>query len=629
MRISGKTVFLILLSIATFSLLDGNVVVPGHAAGIIYVSPPTTPTSATGSNFTVQVQVANVDPFSGWDVWIRTDPLVLKARSITIQGNLLAVNFSATLSLVSECVNEIGTGCGADDGIGVVHSGAAALGSRSLPPGPTSGLLFTITYTVLNGGSGVSALEIMRQIIVNGVTGSIVPVDVSNGVYGSLADFGLELSPSFGSVVQGGETMVNATISSFNGFTGQVNLTADSLLQAYVTPTSVFLTPGGSATAQIFASTTLCDIPSIYGLGIIATSGNLSHTLLASPSVLPNTSSNPGFCMSSLETTASVSAGSSGTFDFQLFGLNGFQGTVSMTVSIIPIIPNGPRVFLLSNTLGVLNRRFSIGQIEISTSTITPQKAYTMIVNATFGSESHFLAASLVVKPPQPTFAINASSTMLTLAPGSNTTDTIALTSLFGFSAPVALGTNIEPFAANGPIVSLSTYTFFLSQNVNSTLTISAPRDTNIGSYNVTVFANGGGSFAFVVLRVNVVPLTPPGLLQFRWDRRVSAGDGGVETFLSGISNPNKESSIFVSIQVTGIDIIGAQTFTLSTGAIQLAPHQTLLNIPLTEHFGPAELGSTFIFFTAILWGTSQGALLITGSSRSGVPTSGTFTIVS
>jgi hypothetical protein len=629
MRISGKTVFLILLSITAFSLFDGNVVVPGHAAGVIYVSPSSTPTSATGSNITVQVQVANVDPFSGWDVWIRTDPSVLKARTVTIQGNLLAVNFSATMSLVSECVNEIGTGCGADDGIGIVHSGAAALGSRSLPPGPTSGLLFTITYTVLNGGSGVSAIEITRQIIVNGVTGSIVPVDVSNGVYGSPADFGLELNPIFGSVTQGGEMMVNATISSFNGFTGQVNLTADSLLQAYVSPTSVFLAPGGSATAQIFASTTLCDTPSTYGLGIIGRSGNLSHTFLASPSVLPSANSNPGFCISSVETTASVFAGSSGTFDFQLFGLNGFQGTVSMTVSIIPIITNGPRVFLLSNTLGVLNRRFSIGQIEFTTSTATPQEAYTMIVNATFGSELHFLSATLVVKPPQPTFAMNASLAMLTLAPGSSTTDTIALTSLFGFSAPVALGTNIQPFVANGPIVSLSTYTLFLSQNINSTLTVSAPGDTTIGSYNVTVSANGGGSFAFVVIRVNVVPLTPPGFLQFRWDRRVSVSNGGVETFLSGISNPNKESSIFVSIQATGIDSTGDETFTLSTGVIQLAPHQTLLNIPLTEHFSPADVGSTFVFLASILWSTSPAALLITGSSRSGVPASGTFTIVS
>jgi hypothetical protein len=628
-RISGKSLFVLLLSITTFSLIGGNGVFPVRADGLIYVSPSALPTSATGSNITVQVQVANVDPFSGWDVWIRTDPSVLKARGVSIQGNLLAVNFSATMLLVSECVNGIGAGCGADDGIGVVHSGAAALGSRSLPPGPTSGLLFTITYTVLNGRSGVSVIEVMREVIVNGVTDSVVSVGFSNGVYGSAPDFALGLSPLFGSVVQGGEMRVNATISSFNGFTGQVNLSVDSLLQTYASRTTVFLPADGSATAQIFASTTLCDSPSIYGLSIIGTAGNISHTFSASPSVLFNTSPSPGFCISSFERSTSVYAGSSGTFDFQLFGVNGFQGTVSMTVSIIPSITNGPRVFLLSNTLGVLSRRFSQGQIEISTVTATPQEDYTMIVNATFGSESHFLAASLSVKPPRPTFAMDASSASLTLAPGSNTTDTIALTSLFGFSAPVALGTNIQPFVANGPIVSLSTYTFVLSQNVNSTLTVSAPRDATIGSYNVTVFANGGGGFAFVIIRVNLVPLTPPGFLQFHWTRRVSASKDGVETFLAGISNPNKDTSIFVAVQLDGVDSSGSETFMLSTGVIRLAPHQTLLNIPLSEHFGAADVGSTFFFSASILWGTNQGALEISGSSRSGVPSSGTFVIVS
>ena len=629
MRISGKSLVLILLSTTAFTLLDGTNVPPAHAAGLIDVSPPALPTSPTGSIITVQVQVANVDPFSGWDVWIRTDPAVLTARSVTIDGNLLAVNFSATMLLVSDCVNGIGSGCGAQDGIGVVHSGAVALGTRSLPPGPTSGLLFTITYVVLNGQSGVSVIEIMQAVIVNGVTDSLVPVDVSNGVYGSPPDFGLELNPLFGTVVQGGKMIVNATITSFNGFSGQVNLTADSPLQVYVLPTSVFLPADGSAIAQIIASTTLCDSPSIYGLSIIGSSGNISHTFIASPSVLSKTNPGPGFCISSLETGANLFAGSSGTFDFQLLGVNGFSGTVSMTVSIIPSVVNAPRVFLLSNTLGVLNKQFSHGLIEISTDTTTPQEDYTMIVNANFGSESHFLTAILSVKPPQPTFSINATSPTLTLAPGTNATDTVTVTGLFGFSDSLALGTNIQPFVPNGPTVSLSRYTFLLSQSVNSTLTVTVPRDGALGSYNVTVFANGGGRFGFVTVRVDVVPLKPPGFLEFRWTRRVSLGDGGVETFLLGLSNPNKSTSIFVNIQIDGIDTTGSEAFILSTGVIELTPHQTLLNIPLNEHFPLADLGSVFIFSASILWSPNPGSLLITGSSQTGTPTSGTFTILS
>jgi hypothetical protein len=251
-----------------------------------------------------------------------------------------------------------------------------------------------------------------------------------------------------------------------------------------------------------------------------------------------------------------------------------------------------------------------------------------MVVNATSGSHSHFLAAFLSVEPPQPTFTMNASSTSLTLAPRSNATDVIHLTSLFGFNAPVALGTNIQPFVPNGPTVSLSLYTSLLSGKLNSTLTVSASRDASIGSYNVTVFANGGGRFAFVVVRVDVAPLTPPSFIQFRWDRRVSVGNGGVETFLSGIFNPNKSTPIFVNIQVYGIDTTGTETFLLSTGVIELGSHQTLVNIPLTEHFGPTIVGSIFFFSASIYWSTTSATPLITGSSRPGVPTSGTFTII-
>jgi hypothetical protein len=623
-----KALFLTILSLLGFSLIGTNHIVPVHAAGLLYVSPSSAPTATTGSSLTVQVQVANVDPFTGWDVEVRVDQSVLNPTGVSIDGNLLASNFGATMLLVADCVNGQGTGCGGEDGPGIIHSAAAALGSRSVPPGPASGLLFTMTFTVLNGGSGVSLIEVIRQVIVNGVTDSLIDVSVADGVYGSAQDFGVELSPLFGSVSQGNETVVNATVLSFNGFTGEVNLTADSVLSAYAAPTSVFLPPDGSVTAQMFASTTLCDTPSAYSLSMVATSGNLTHNVMAFPNVVPNTSGNPDFCLIRFETSLSLNAGSSGNMSFLLRSENQFNGTVSMSIGLIPTLANSPTVSLQSNAVSMYPGGFGAGQINISTSTKTPIGDYTIIVNATADGLSHFLTEGLTILPPGPAITMSASSTTIAVAPGSNATDVITVKSLFGFDARVALGISIQPFITGGPHVSLSLFTFPLSTTTNSTLTVSAPRGTALGSYNITIFANGGGESASITVSLEVIPLKPAFFTQFQWTHKVSVQRGGIETFQIGVRNPNKNTPIFLNIQIDGIDSTGTEMLALSTGPIQLGPGQTLPNIVLTDVFNAGQIGTTFAFSGMIQWGTNPSALSITGSTQPGPPSSGIFTIV-
>lgn len=626
MRNYWRPLFLVVLSCLGLYLFSAGSVPKAHGVGQVFISPSAIPTSSTGSTVTLQVQVSNVDPFTGWDVEIRTDESILNPTGISIDGNLLTANFGASMFLVADCVNGQGTGCGSEDGLGVVHSAASALGSKSVPPGPTSGLLFTVTYTALNGGSGDSLVEIIRQVIANGVTGSIINVSVANAVYGSGQDFGIQLTPLFGNVMQGGETMVNATILSFNGFSGSINLSANSVLSAYAVPTTVFLQPDGSVTAEMFASTTLCDVPSSYSLAMVAVSGSVSHEVRAFPNLEPNTGGNPDFCMIRFETSASVRQGSQITIRFLLSSHNKFNGTVSMSVSVLPALSNGPSVALKSNSVTMYPGGFGDGEIQVSTTLGTSLGDYTIIVNANSGKTSHFLTETLSVIMPAPTFSISASSPNITVAPGSSTTDTISLKSLFGFNDTVALGTAIQPFIATGPSISLSVYTFRLASTVNSTLTVVAPMKAQIGNYSVMVFADGGGIRSSVNVTVDVTPLDPPYFTSLQWDHRVSVGKGGVETFNIGLHNPNK-NTIFLQIQVLMIDSSGTP-LALSTGMLQANSEQTFAGIALTATFSPTDIGSTFSFVATIMWGTSSSNLSITGSARAGTPTSGIFTIV-
>src|SRR6266581_4848740 len=168
-----KLLPLILIAALSVSLA----VQSAHAQqGTLYVLPAHTATLPNGSTFTVKIQVADIDPFNAWDISVQSDPTVISPQSLTISGNLLAVNFSTTVFELINCINGAGTGCIATDGAGIAHSAVTGFGP---PPQTTtsSGLLFTITYKVIGPatGPGFSTIHVFNDVIANGATGAAVP----------------------------------------------------------------------------------------------------------------------------------------------------------------------------------------------------------------------------------------------------------------------------------------------------------------------------------------------------------------------------------------------------------------------------------------------------------------------
>src|SRR5712691_3264897 len=188
------------LFLAAFLALGVSSTLPAHAQqGTLYVLPAVTPGMAVGSTFNVKIQVANIDPFNAWDISVQSDPSVISPQSLTITGNLLAINFSTTAFELINCINGAGTGCIATDGAGIAHSAVTGFGP---PPQTTtsSGLLFTITYKVIGAGcSGAigSAIHIFNDVIANGATGAAVPHTTVDGVY-TPCPFNYSLSNSGG-----------------------------------------------------------------------------------------------------------------------------------------------------------------------------------------------------------------------------------------------------------------------------------------------------------------------------------------------------------------------------------------------------------------------------------------------
>src|SRR5712691_8375218 len=174
--------------------------------GTLYVLPVHTDTLPVNTLFNVKIQVANIDPFNAWDISVQSDPTVISPNSLSITGNLLAINFSTTAFELINCNNGIGTGCIATDGAGIAHSAVTGFGP---PPQTTtsSGLLFTITYKVI--GPGFSNIHILNDIIANGATGAAVPHFTVDGNYGTVVN----MSPVASFTVTGNNTVTGSTVS--------------------------------------------------------------------------------------------------------------------------------------------------------------------------------------------------------------------------------------------------------------------------------------------------------------------------------------------------------------------------------------------------------------------------------
>src|SRR5438309_2911400 len=178
---------------------------PVHAAGNLFVGPTLQGPFSVGTIFTYQVNVTGMDPFDGWDVVVQADLSVLDPLSISVAGNMLG-----SVTQVANCVNGTGSGCSINDNAGGAHSAAA---SFSTPIGG-SGLLFTITYRVVNDGFSYLTIPAGLDVIVNSGT-SVAHSDSQPAVYGHppivpLADF--TFSPA--TPTQGDDVIFNASLSS-------------------------------------------------------------------------------------------------------------------------------------------------------------------------------------------------------------------------------------------------------------------------------------------------------------------------------------------------------------------------------------------------------------------------------
>ncbi len=436
--------------VAAIALAAAASVHPVNAVGLLYINPLQQGPFPAETPVAFAVKVASIDPFNGWDILVQTDPAAINPSSFTITPNLLAANFTSLVLELIHCVNGAGTGCTLSDGPGIVHSSAVALGP---PPqtGPSSGLLFNITYTA--GTATFSTVHILSEIISNG-TPTPVTVTVQDAVYGLPPDFNIAAIPASPSSIPVGSSATSTiTLTSLNGLAGAVSLSAVSsptgLTPSFSAP-SVTLTTDGTGMSTLTITAPTGTAPGTYTVTVTGTSGALVHSATVTITV---TVFDYAVSVSPISDTANL--GSSTT-------------PITKTATVTVTLMSGPaQVVTLTTTVSGPS---NLVTASLASNTVTPTGITTLTVMVPQTAALGTYTVTITGSPTDPTPLDNVATYSLTVVALPATTTSITCSPNTPFTNQAASCTVTVTDTSNAPTTPIGS----ISLSTNSTGTFSA-----------------------------------------------------------------------------------------------------------------------------------------------------------
>jgi len=201
-------------------------------------------------------------------------------------------------------------------------------------------------------------------------------------------DYSLTANPASQTVTQGNSANYTVSVSPLNGFTGSVSFSTGGLPLGV---TASFNPTASTSSTTLTLTTASSTPPGTYTITVNGLSGALNHTL--SLTLVVNAAPPPvagDFSIAASPPTLTVSRGSNGSYTITVTALNGFTGSVSLSVSGLP---------------GRLNARFSPSTIAGSgaaTLLVSPNKkvppgTYPVTITGTSGSLAHSANVSLTI----------------------------------------------------------------------------------------------------------------------------------------------------------------------------------------------------------------------------------------
>jgi subtilisin family serine protease len=287
-------------------------------------------------------------------------------------------------------------------------------------------------------------------------------------------DFTVAATPSAATTTAGGTVAYPVNVTGVGGFTGDVALSAvaPAGISASLDPAVVV---GGTGTSTMTVTTTPTIAPGTYPITVTGASGSISRTATATLTV----SAPPDFAVGASPSSRGVVAGAVAGYTVAVSALNGFTGTVSLSLSGLPAAV-GTASFAPASVGGA-----GTSQLTVTTAPTAPAGSYPLTVTGTSGATSRSSTVTLVVTARD--FAVGVSPASVTVIRRQTATYTVSVTSSTGLPGAVALTVSGLPAGASATLSATT-----LGAPGTATLTVRTTSTTARGTFTLRVTGTAG-----------------------------------------------------------------------------------------------------------------------------------------
>jgi hypothetical protein len=198
-------------------------------------------------------------------------------------------------------------------------------------------------------------------------------------------DFSVSATPASRTVTQGQPTSYSATITPTGGFSGAVNLGVSGLPAG---ATGTFSPNPATSTSTLSVTTSTTTPAGSYPLTITGTNGVLTHQTTVTL-VVQGPPPAPDFTLGASPASRKVERGKSTTYAVTITKINGFSGSVSLSVSGLP---------QKTSASFSPNPATSSSTLTVKTDKKTSRGTFTLTIKGTSGSLTRTKTVTLVVQ---------------------------------------------------------------------------------------------------------------------------------------------------------------------------------------------------------------------------------------
>jgi uncharacterized membrane protein len=457
-----------------FDGFSGNVTLdvtglPANTTGVF----TSNPISGAGGSSTLTVTTSPVTTPG-------TYPLIITGTSGTIVVHvpvtLVVQDFFLTATPGSATVNAPGTatytvtaaglnGAGFNANIAPSVSGLPTGATATFSPNPLPGAsVATLTVTV--PGSVPAGNYALTIIGTSGTLSHSTQVNLTV----IAPDFTISAAPSSQSIIPGGCTSYAVSIAALNGFTGTVGLSqsgAPSGSSATFNPLSI----NGAGSSSLTICTNTSTPAGSYTITITGISGSVIHSTAVILVV-------QDFSLSATPSSQTVAAGTGTSYTVFTTAINGFAGTVSLSISGVP--SGATATFNPTSINGA-----GSSTLTMTTATSTPGGTYTLTITGTSSGVSHSTTVTLIVTAPD--FTIDATPASLSVTRGSSGNYTVTISAVSGFNGAVNLSVTGLPNRTSATFTPTS-----ITGSGTSTLRITVQSNATRGTSTLTIRGTSG-----------------------------------------------------------------------------------------------------------------------------------------